>query len=275
MLTVLTGLLTSLSYATSDMFSQRVTRETRALTQMLWVLATGVIIILPVALLVDGMPSEGEWRGAGLAALAGALYFFALFCLFRGLNVGDLGLVSALVSLQGAYVATAVVLLGTPVTPPLGVALALSAFGAVLTSFEGRSGSTRGAPWALVAGVLFACIMLCYNYAEIGWLSQTAISRTVSLVVTLPVALLTGSVAVPKALRPRAVSAGVLELAGLSLLTITFALGPATVAGVTTTQFGTFAVILGFVVLHERPKPNQWAGIVCTVAGVSLIAALV
>ena len=275
MLTVLTGLLTSLSYATSDMLSQRVTRETRALTQMLWVLTTGVVIIVPVAILVEGLPAGGEWRGAGLSALAGALYFFALFCLFRGLNVGDLGLVSALVSLQGAYVAVAVILLGTPVTPPLAFALALSAFGAVLTSFEGRAGSTKGAPWAIVAGILFAGLMLCYNYADIGWLSQTAISRTVSLLVTIPVALLSGSVAVPKALRARAVTAGVLELAGLSLLTITFALGPPTVAGVTTTQFGTFAVILGFVLLHERPKPNQWAGIVCTIAGVSLIAALV
>ena len=66
-----------------------------------------------------------------------------------------------------------------------------------------------------------------------------------------------------------------LELSGLSLLTITFALGPATVAGVTTTQFGTFAVILGFVVLGERPKPNQWAGIACTIVGVSLLAAVV
>jgi len=47
------------------------------------------------------------------------------------------------------------------------------------------------------------------------------------------------------------------------------------VAGVTTTQFGTFAVILGFVLLHERSKPNQWIGIVCTIAGVSLLAAIV
>ena len=275
MLTVLTGLLTSLSYATSDMLSQRVTRETRALTQMLWVLATGVIVILPVALLVDGLPASGEWQGAGLAALAGALYFFALFCLLRGLQVGDLGLVSALVSLQGAYVAVAVILLGATVTPLLGVALGLCAFGAVLTSFEGGAKSTRGAPWALAAGVLFACIMLCYNYADIGWLSQAAISRTVSLLVTLPVALLSGSVAVPKAFRVPAVGAGLLELGGVMLLTITFSLGPATVAGVTTTQFGTFAVILGFVLLHERPKPNQWAGIVCTIAGVSLVAAIV
>jgi drug/metabolite transporter (DMT)-like permease len=274
-LTVLSGLLASLSYASSDMFSQRVTRETRPLTQMVWVLVTGVIVVLPIALLVDGLPGTGEWRGAGLAALAGALYFGALFCLLHGLQIGDLGLVSALTSLQGAYVAVVVILLGVPVTPQVAVALVLCAGGAVLTSFEGRAKSTRGALWAVAAGVLFAGVMLCYAYGDIGWLSQSAISRTVSLLITLPVALLTGGIAVPRAMRVRAVGAGLLELGGVMLLTIAFALGPPTVAGVTTTQFGTFAVILGFVLLHERPKPNQWAGIVCTIVGVSLLAVVV
>lgn len=274
MLTILTGLLSSLSYATSDMLSQSVTRETRALTQMVWVLAAGTVIVLPAALLLRGLPEGGEWAGAGLAALAGLLYFGALFCLLRGLDVGDLGLISALVSLQGAYLAVTVVLLGESVTPLLAAALVLCVVGAVLTSFEGRARSTRGAPWAFAAGLLFAGVMLCYAYGDIDWLSQSAISRTVSLLVTLPVALLSGSVAVPKAFRLRAVGAGVLELAGLTVLTIAFALGPPAVAGVTTTQFGTFAVILGFVLLHERPKPNQWAGVVCTIVGVSLLAAV-
>ncbi len=275
MLTVLTGLLTSLSYATSDMLSQNVARATRPLTQMVWVLVTGVALVLPVALVVRGLPDEGEWGGAGLAALAGALYFFALFCLFQGLRAGDLGLISALTSLQGAYVAVVVIALGEPVTPLLVGALVLCAVGAVLTSFEGRARSTRGAPWAFAAGLIFAGVMLCYNYSDIDWLSQAAISRSVSLAITLPVALLTGGAALPARLRPRAVGAGVLELTGVLLLTITFALGPAAVAGVTTTQFGTFAVMLGVVVLHERPKPNQWVGIGAAIVGVSSLAVLV
>ena len=273
MLTVLSGLLASLSYATSDMLSQRVTRETRPLTQMVWVMATGVVVALPAALIVDGLPHGGEWRGAGLAALAGVLYFGALFCLLRGLQVGDLGLVSALASMQGAYVAVVVVLLGAAVTPLTGTALALSAFGAVLTSFEGRAKSTRGAGWALASGAIFAGVMLCYAYGDLNWVSESAISRSVSLLITLPVALLSGGIAVPGRLRPVALGAGLLELGGVMLLTIAFTLGPATVAGVTTTQFGTFAVILGFVLLRERPKLNQWVGIVCTILGVSILAA--
>jgi drug/metabolite transporter (DMT)-like permease len=274
MLTILTGLLSALSYATSDLYSQRVTRATCALTQMVWVLATGSLLVVPVALVLRGLPDDGEWTGAALAALAGVLYVGALYCLLRGLDIGHLGLVSALVSLQGAYVAITVVMFGEPLTPLLAGALALCVAGAVLASFEGRAGSTRGAPWALAAGLLFAAVMLCYNYSAIDWLSQSAISRSMSLLIALPIALLSGGAAVPKALRPCAVGAGVVELAGLLLLTVAFALGPPTVAGVTTAQFGTFAVILGFVVLGERPRPNQWAGIGCTIVGVSILAAL-
>ena len=274
MLTIVTGLFASRSFAIGNMFSQGVSRGTRPLTLMTWALGAGVAVILPIALVIDGLPGPGEWPGAGLAALAGVLFFGAYFCLQHGLNVGDLGLVSALTSLQGAYVAV-VIILGVPVTPLLAAALVLCVAGAVITSFDGRARSTKGAIWAFAAGALFGGSMLCFAYGHIDWLSQVAISRTVSLVIVIPVALLTGGLAVPKALRPRALGAGALELSGAVLLTITFALGPATVAGVTTTQFGTFAVILGFALLHERPKPNQWAGIVCTIAGVSLLAALV
>jgi len=276
-LTILSGLSSALSYAVSDLLSQHVTRRTRALTQVVWVLATGVVIILPVALLLDGLPSGGaEWRGAGFSALAGIVYFCAFGCLLRALHGGDLGLISALNSLQGAYAVVVFVLLGAPLTPLLGGALALCAFGAVLTSVEGRAKTTKGAAWAFASGALFAGVMILYSYAgDIGWLSQAAISRSVSLAVALPAALLTGGLVMPKGLRAKAVGAGALELCGLLLLTIALSLGPLTVAGVTTTQFGTFAVILGFALLHERPRRHQWVGIVCTVAGVSLLAAVV
>ncbi len=274
MLTVFSGLFSALSYATSDMFSQRVTRETRALTQMLWVLVLGAAVLVPVALILRGVPEEGERVGAALAALAGVLYFGAFLCLLRGLEVGDLGLISALVSLEGAYLAVSVILLGEPVTPFSAAALALCVVGAVLASLEGPARSTRGAPWALASGMLFTGVMLCYNYGEIDWLSQAAISRGVSLLIALPAAALTGGAYIPPGLRLRAVGAGALELCGLVAFTITFALGPPAVAGVTIAQSGTFAVVLGSVLLHERPRPNQWAGIACTVIGVSLLAAI-
>lgn len=275
MLTVLAGLLTSLSYSTSDMLSQRITRATRPLTQMVWVMGFGAIVLIPIALAIRGLPGDGEWGDAGLAALAGLLYFGALLMLFKGLSTGDLGLVSALASLQAAYVAAVVIALGEPVTPLMGVALALCVVGGLLASFEGRAKTARGAVWALLSGLTFSGVLLCYNYSELDWLSEAAVSRTVSLAIAVSIALLTGSIAVPKALRVTALGAGAFEVCGLLLLTITFSLGPATIASVTTSQFGTFGVLLGYLLLHERPRPNQWAGIACTIAGVSVITALV
>jgi drug/metabolite transporter (DMT)-like permease len=284
MLTIITGLASSLSYAVSDMLSQRVTRETRPLTQVLWVLVVGVVLILPVALAVDGLPGGDEWRGAGFAALAGVTYFGAFSCLLRALRVGDLGLVSALNSLMGAYAAVVFIVLGAPLSPALAVALALCVGGAVLTSLEewGRSDragvrnrATKGAGWAFASGALFGCVMVLYGFAgDIGWLSQAAISRSVSLAIALPAAMLTGSVVVPAGRRVEAAAAGALELGGLMLLTLALSLGPKTVASVTTTQFGTFAVVLGFVLLRERPRRHQWVGLACTIVGVSLLAAI-
>jgi len=139
-LSILSGLLSSLSYAASDLFSQNVTRHTRVLTQMVWVLATGVVVVVPIALLVVGLPQgEAQWRAAGFAALAGALYFFAFFCLLRALSTGDLGLVSTLNALQGAYVAVTVILLGAKVTPLLALALSACVLGGLCTSFEGHA----------------------------------------------------------------------------------------------------------------------------------------
>ena len=277
MLTILVGLCSAFSYASSDMLSQRVTRASRALAQVAWVLVTGTVIIVPVALLIDGLPTgDAQWRAAGIAAVAGVTYVAAFSCLLRALNTGDLGLVSALNALQGAWATGMFVLLGTRPTPLLGLSLALCVLGAVLTSIEHRARTIRGVPWSLVSGLLFGGILVLYSYAHaLSWLSQAAISRSVSLCIALPLALLTGGIALPRRQRPVAVAAGVLELGGLSGFTLAIALGPPTVAAIATTQFGTFAVILGVALLHERPRRHQWAGIACTLAGVTLLAVAV
>jgi drug/metabolite transporter (DMT)-like permease len=135
--------------------------------------------------------------------------------------------------------------------------------------------TTKGAFWGIASGVFFACTVLAFSEAgSISPISQTAIARTVSLGVALALALAGGGIGMPRDLRGRASVAGLLELAGLALLTLAFFLGPLAVAGVATAQLGTFAVILGFTILRERPRRHQWTGIACTLSGVSLLAAL-
>ena len=74
MLTVILGLTSSLSYALSDMVSQHVSRGIGVVRVVFWVLATGVVLVVPVLFIVEGAGWHGEgWRGVGFAALAGVL----------------------------------------------------------------------------------------------------------------------------------------------------------------------------------------------------------
>ena len=199
MLTILVGLSSAFSYATSDLFSQRVTRAARALTQVAWVLITGALIIVPIALLVDGLPAGVRMAGRRRGGARRRRLLRRLPVSAAGLHAGDLALVSALNALQGAYAAVVFVLLGQRLTPCSAWRSLLCAAGGALASVEGRANTAKGVPWAVASGLLFACVMVLYSYAhDISWLSQAAISRSVSLLIAVPAALLTGGFALPR-----------------------------------------------------------------------------
>jgi drug/metabolite transporter (DMT)-like permease len=299
-LTILTGLLSSLAYATSDMLSQHVSRATSVVRLMVWVLGVGVVCVVPAALLSDGLPGGAdEWRSVGVGALSGCIYVGAYFSLLAGLQRGDLSLVTSLSALQGAFAAAAAILLGESVTPLVAAGLVLAVAGGTLAAFQGRPGAdesgdasdgessgrpegartaTAGAGWALLSGVLFAVVVVLYDYAQsLSWLSLAAVSRLSSFLVVVPLALAVGRGALPgTGLTPRlrgiAVGAGLLEILGLVSLTISVSLGPLAVASVMVSQFATFGVLLGLVVLRERPRPHQLVGVVCTIVAVSVLA---
>ena len=67
MLTVLLGLSASLSYSLHDFIMVGVSKLARPLTCMFWVFSSSLAIMLPIALIVDGLPHAriGEVTAAG------------------------------------------------------------------------------------------------------------------------------------------------------------------------------------------------------------------
>ena len=63
---------------------------------------------------------------------------------------------------------------------------------------------------------------------------------------------------------------------GVALITFAAAtaIGPLSVVGILVAQTGTMAVLLGLVLLGERPSRTQMAGIVLTPAAVTLLGAV-
>lgn len=290
MLTVVVGLVSAFSYSLHDLLMVRVTRASRPLTGVFWVLVVSLLIMAPLAVAIDGLPAGAPaWRALMWAALGGVFYLVGLFCLLRGFSVGALSLVTPLAALEGAFAAVYSLLAGEQLTSLTAVALPLAVAGAVLASIvrtplqeHGAPASTArtrmpaaaGAGWGLLAGAVFAVTLLMYaETGAVGPVTAAATGRAVSLLLAAPVVLLAGAVRLARPLRVRTAVAGAFEAAGYVASVAALARGPVSVASVMVAQFAFFAVILGIVVLRERPAPHQLAGIACTIAAVTLFGA--
>lgn len=274
MLSVLTGLSSAACFAVSDLFVQRASRISGVARVMVWVLLIGLVVVLPVALLVDGLPSgRSQWLGVAFSTAAGVSYVGAYFTLLAALRRGDLSLVTVLSSLQGVMTTVIAVVGGEAMTCRMGVGLTFAIAGGSLAAFRGRARTAAGAGWALLSAVFFSMNLVLYDRAAaLPWLSQVAFSRLASVCIFLPIALVATGFRLESQARVPVAAGGALELMGLSLVAVTVRLGPLSVAGVTVAQFATFAVILGLVFLHERPRPHQLVGVACVLASVTLLA---
>ena len=274
MLTVLLGLLAALAYALSDWLSQRVTRGGATVVSALtWILTTGALVTLPVALLLGGLPhGDAAWRALGYAALGGAVYLVAYSSLLRGLRRGSLSVITPLASLQGASGAVLAILIGERVHSLTAVGLALAVLGAVMAAMQRGRRTAAGAGWGLFAALTFGVVLVLYGAATaVPAVAAVAVSRVVSLALVTPLAVRRG-VHVPRDLRLTAVLSGALEAGGFFALVAAVSRGPVAVASVLVAQFATFAVVLGLVANRERPARRQLAGVVITVVAVTVLA---
>ncbi len=290
LLTVMAGLSSALLYGVSDLLSQRMTRIIGVLGVLWWVLLSTTLVVVPIALVVDGLPTGGaQWQGAAYAAGAGVLYLAAFWCAFTALKVGDLAVVAPLISMQAGFVVAFAFIDGEQIASLQAVAITLAVVGGLLVAMQGSARSAAGAGYAVLAAVSWALALLLFQRAgDISWLAQTAWSRSASTLVFIPVAVLlqrrggagdrVSGKRTPADSRRTVplwcVAAGLLELLGLMAATIAVQLGPLAVAGVTVSQYATVAVVLGIVLLRERLRPHQLIGVGCTVVAVSVLSSL-
>ena len=136
-----------------------------------------------------------------------------------------------------------------------------------------RSRGTSGAGWALLSSALFAVVILLLDQA--GALPAVAIAgygRLGTMVVLVPVALLLAGLRLPRRLAGRCGVAGLFDAAGFILFAAAIGIGPLAVASVVIAQGGTMAVLLGYLVLHERLSRLQYVGVACTCVACTLLA---
>lgn len=301
MLTVALGLGSALGYALHDFLMVRVVRAAAVWTALTWSMGVGLVILVPLALLLSGLPhGPAEWRAVAYATGSGVCEAAGLGCLLRGLVTGNLSVVTPLASLAGGVVAVIMIVRGEPLPALAIIGLPLAVIGGLMASMEKapkevvfgpdaadsagkgeggaaaparRTRATAGAGWALLSSALFAVTVLLFVEARgLHPVALAAYGRVGTMIVLVPVALMLAGLRLPGPLARRSAVAGVFDAGAFVLLAAAISIGPVAIASVVVSQGGTMAAILGLVVLRERLSRVQIAGVALTCVAVALLA---
>lgn len=220
-------------------------------------------------------------------AFIGAMAFAALY---RGLQLGPIAVVSPILATYAVVpVLLSMILLGETLSTGQAVGAVVTILGAVFTSTDlralraGTHVKPEGLTWAIVSTLLFGVA----TYV-MGWAAQTAgvlpslwFGRLTMTAVFLGAVAVIGwrrrasgrgeAVSITRAGLVLAAGVGLMELLG----TISYAwgaeVGLLSIVTVASATYPLIPVIGGVVLLHERPAPTQYAGVVLVIVGLMLL----
>jgi drug/metabolite transporter (DMT)-like permease len=274
------GLAAALCWGFADYIAALASRSAGALRVVLGfhLLAT---LGLGIACVATGALDDVTWDNIppffGIGALGAASYL----AFYRALAIGPISIVSPIVSGYAAVtVILAVIIIGDRLSAGELAALFIVLLGVALASSDLAQlhridrGQAVGLLLAVVAmGAIGAFVFgVAYYAEELGWLAPIFLGRAFST-------LFIGAVAAAKRELPgrdprywRAVSLiALVDTAGYVAFNVGARNAETAVVATASAPYSIVPIILGVVLLHERPARIQWLGIVLTVAGVVLL----
>jgi drug/metabolite transporter (DMT)-like permease len=264
------ALLSALVYGVGDFSAGLASRHNPAIRVVALTHPLGLLAYAALALTThEQLPAAPQlW----LAALAGLVGMVAVVLFFQALALGPMGVVSVSSAALGAVVPVLAGLLAGEVLTPLRLAgMALLLAGIVVFSVAPSHGGRGGLPLALIAGLGFGLFFVLLAKSSVGavfW--PLAAARLASSMVALPLAAMQGGL---KPERPWLILGA---LPGDVLGNLFFALasrsGPLAVAGLLTNLYPVFTAFMAALVLRERLRRYQWAGVVVILVGLPMVS---
>ena len=280
-MTIVFALTAAVLYGSADFLGGAVSRRTHVLSVLMVSAPAGAMVLLAVAMAAGGPVGTAglPWAAAaGVAGGAGLILFYA------GLAAGPMQVVAPVSALVSTVLPVGVAIAAGERPGPLvylGGAVCLVA--TVLVSSEGigrgrpasRPGG-RGLLLGIAGGLAFGLFFLFLRYAGAsGVLWPSAVARiTGALVVTGAVAWLGGQAwrSVSPWLLAAAIVSGVLDAAANVCYVAATRDGLFGIAVVLTSLYPGITVLLARVVLRERMRLPQVAGLLLAVAGIALVS---
>ena len=278
---VLLGVLVALSYGAGDFLGGLATRA-QAVTSVVAASQASALVLLVVGVPLEGSPVG--WDDLGLGALAGGVGVVGILLLYQGLATGAMGVVAPVTAVGAAVVPLAVGLATGERPAALALLGALVALGAVALVAGGHeevpgAGEERRdrSPLLLAvgAGTAFGLVFVLLGATdEASGFWPLLAGRTVSVtVVSLWLVRGRASFLPRPGTRLVVVGAGLLDVTANGLYLLAVREGLLSVVAVLSSLYPAATVVLARVVLGERLRPAQLAGLGLGLAGVTMIAA--
>ena len=265
-----------MAWGAGTLCSARSSRIIGAASVVAWVMLVGLVANLAV---IAVGPTPGSLGAADIAwmLVAGFGNVAGLLLEYSALRRGKVGIVTPVISTEGAIAALLAVAAGEALGVARAVVLAVVALGIVLagvTPGESRSdGHKSAAFWlAALAALSFGISIFATGHLSaslpVGW--AVLPPRLVGVaVVTIPLAL-SRRLKLARAALPLVVTTGLCEVLGF----VCYAVGArdsVAVAAVLGSQFAVVASVAAYFFLRERLTWLQLAGVVLIVAGVAAL----
>ena len=268
------GLTAALLWGLSALVLARPARILGARTTLAWTMAIGAVAVVPVAFIVDGVPSAPaeEWAWAIVAGLG---FVVGSGCWLLGVRLGDVSVVTPIVATDGAIAAVIAIATGEVLGAATLVALGIVACGVVLVCLQPRHANVTTPPAAvfaaLAAAVAFGLVFTASGRTvALGALWTVAVSRVVGAAISVPPEALRRNVP-PRWTLPWLAAAALLDAGGFAAIVKGAGEGVA-VASVLASQYAVVAVVGGVLLYHERLTRRQAAGVALTLIGVAGVA---
>jgi drug/metabolite transporter (DMT)-like permease len=276
---ILGGVGAALCWGTSTFCSSRSTRIIGAPAALGWVMLVGFLIVAPIAA-VRGVTGDAGASDFGWLVVASAGSVSGLGLSYAALRRGKVSIVAPICATEGAIAALVAVAFGQRLAATTLVALGVIAGGVILASTGNEIVEGHSSRISVALAVLAASLFWISLYASgrvgpsVGAAAILFAARGLGVTVIVLPLLVRRRLRLTRTAVPFVLASGVLEVAGYAAFLLGVGSGNVAVPAVLSSLFAVVAGMLGFVLLGERLRRLQFAGVAVTVIGVVVLSGL-
>jgi drug/metabolite transporter (DMT)-like permease len=280
---ILLGLTAALSWGLADYFAAITSRQTGSFRVVLGFHLVAMVLLAGLLVVTGEVLSDVSVADLAWLAFVGLLGGLSYLAFYRALAIGPISIVSPIVSAYAAVTVVCAVLIGGErLAPGETAAIVVVILGVLLASSD--LAQMRALERIALLGILLALATavvigafvygIAYFSADYGWLVPIFLARGFSTLFIVGVGLRTGDWRFPdRSPRLLAMIALIAVVDTLGYVAFNFGVRHAdtTIVATAAAPYAVVPIVAGVMILHERPRATQWAGIALVIAGLILL----